>query len=233
MLSRHVRKWHILDTLTFPQLGSSISSYGQKLSADLTKTSQQLRVSEVGNGEKRLVVSCSLKSLICKILLFMPHPMKTKFLFFSHSVSISYALKAHSAHLNRQTLILLIWSSKKAVWMQMHACLTSGSAHKKSFLESLSSCDSVPVQTLSWGFWEIRRLWKSWQHCSLIQMLTGNINNRNDLKTLECSAEVKPLERKMEVRMLKGLNSLGQHRVSTLVYCKRVSLTTLWLIHCK
>lgn len=61
----------------------------------------------------------------------------------------------------------------------------------KSFFlsESLSSCDPVPIQTQSWGFWA----WKSWQCCSLTQTLTGIITNSNNLRCLDSSVKIKPV----------------------------------------
>lgn len=60
-----VRKLHILDTVTFPQLGSSICAHAQKLLVDLAKMSSQ-KLLKLG-----FVFPAYL--LICRILLFVPH----------------------------------------------------------------------------------------------------------------------------------------------------------------
>lgn len=77
----------------------------------------------------------------------------------------------------------------KAFWIQLPACLTSGSGHKKLLLQShFPAVILLQSKYGAEGFQE--SLWKSWQHCCLAQMLMGNISN---LKSLE-KLEVKPLE---------------------------------------
>lgn len=127
ILSRHVRKWHILDMLTLLQLGKSISSHRQTLSTGLRCLIflMSLRWKKGGGGWEKCIIDT-----------------------WDTDSGISFPPCTWSG----QTSTFFIWPflilpSKRSFSMQQYVCLSSSLSHKLFLKVFFSSLDPAPIQT--------------------------------------------------------------------------------------